>query len=90
MADVNPPEGLTHVRTWSRALVTVAVVAAVAAWLPGVVGRTAGIVAVAAVVAGPVLRTVLLAATWRDPADRRFVLAAGTLAAIVLVGALLG
>lgn len=61
-------------------LAAVAFLAAVAALtVPGAAGRLMGWVAVGLVMAGPLLRVVVVARTWTRPPDRRFLAAVALL-----------
>jgi hypothetical protein len=65
------------------------VIAAVAIALTGRVGEEVGAVAVAAIVAAPLLRVAWLAFRWWHERDRRFLITAIALLAIIASGAAL-
>jgi hypothetical protein len=88
-----PPGVVSTIRgRWQRPALTIvtwstSILAAVAVVLPGPAGRAVGAVVVTVIVAAPLLRVAWLAYRWWQEADRRFVVTALALLAVVAAGA---
>jgi Na+/proline symporter len=86
-ADPRQHQRETVFAQWSRrAVVLVGVLALAGALVPGGAGRTLAGLAIAVVVALPLLRVLWLVALWRHQRDRRFVAAGLALLGLVALG----